>query len=48
MCVYRTFLEERELYPEYGKKHYAKMYKRYDWLLMYKLLNWLAKFLKKQ
>lgn len=47
MCVYRTFLEERELYPEYGKKHYAKMYKRYDWLLMYKLLNWLAKFLKK-
>lgn len=47
MCVYRTFLEERELYPEYGKKYYAKMYKRYDWLLMYKLLNWLAKFLKK-
>ena len=47
MCVYRTFLEERVLYPEYGKKHYAKMYKRYDWLIMYKLLNWIAKFLKK-
>lgn len=39
MCVYRTFLEERELYPEYGHQHYAKMYKRYDWLLMFKLLN---------
>lgn len=46
MCVYRTFLEERELYPEYGKSHYSKMYKRYDWLLMYKLLNWFGKFFK--
>lgn len=47
MCMYRLFIENRELYPEYGKMHYAKMYKRYDWLLMYKLLNWIAKFLKK-
>lgn len=47
MCSYKMFLENRELYSEYGKKHYAKMYKRYDWLLMYKLLNWFAKFLKK-
>lgn len=47
MCMYRLFIENRELYPEYGKKHYAKMYKRYDWLLMYKLLNLIAKFLKK-
>ena len=47
MCMYRLFIENREFYPEYGKKHYAKMYKRYDWLLMYKLLNWIAKFLKK-
>lgn len=46
MCVYRTFLEERELYPEFGKSHYAKMYKRYDWLLMYKLLNWFGKYFK--
>lgn len=46
MCVYRTFLEERELYPEYGKSHYSKMYKRYDWLLMYKLLNRFGKFFK--
>lgn len=47
MCTYKMFLENRELYPEYGKKHYAKMYKRYDWLLMYKLLNWVGKFLNK-
>lgn len=39
MCVYRTFLEERELYSEYGKKHYAKWYWRYDLLLLYKILN---------
>ena len=26
MCVYRTFLEERVLYLEYGKSHYSKMY----------------------
>lgn len=47
MCMYRLFIENRELYPEYGRSHYAKMYKRYDWLIMYKLLNWIAKFLKK-
>lgn len=46
LCVYRTFLEERELYPEFGKTHYAKMYKRYDWLLVYKLLNWFGKYFK--
>ena len=47
MCVYRTFLEERELYPEYGHQHYAKMYKRYDWLLLYKVLNWFGKYINK-
>lgn len=46
MCVYRTFLEEREIYPEFGKANYAKMYKRYDWLLVYKLLNWFSKYFK--
>lgn len=44
MCTYRFFLEEREHYHEYGKTHYAKMYKRYDLLLMYKLLKWFGKF----
>lgn len=46
MCTYRLFLENRELYPEFGKVHYAKMYKRYDWLLVYKLLNWFGKYFK--
>lgn len=46
MCTYRLFLENRELYPEFGKSHYAKMYKRYDWLLVYKLLNWFGKYFK--
>ena len=46
MCTYRLFLENRELYPEFGKSHYAKMYKRYDWLLVCKLLNWFGKYFK--
>lgn len=40
MCTYRCFLEERELYPEYGRNHYRLMYYRYDLLFLYKLLNW--------
>ena len=44
MCVYRTFLEERELYPKYGHQYYAKMYRRYDMLLVYRVLIWLRKF----
>lgn len=40
MCAYRCFLEERELYPEYGRKHYKWMYYRYDLLLLFKVLNW--------
>lgn len=45
MCVYRTFLEERILYPEYGRKHYKRMYYRYDLLLCYKILNNLKRYL---
>lgn len=40
MCAYRCFLEERELYPEYGRKHYKRMYHRYDLLILFKVLNW--------
>nr|WP_296979410.1 glycosyltransferase family 2 protein [Prevotella sp.] len=47
MCVYRFFLGEREYYPEYSKEKYGKMYRRYDWLLIYKLLNWYSKFFKR-
>lgn len=39
MCVYRTFLEERELYPEVGHNLYPSWYYRYDMLLLFKLLN---------
>lgn len=47
MCMYRIFLGEREYYPEYSKEKYGKMYRRYDWLLIYKLLNWYSKFFKR-
>lgn len=47
MCAYRCFLENRDLYPEYGHRHYKEMYYRYDLLLLFKLLNWWGKhFLK--
>lgn len=43
MCIYRTFIENRDLYPIYGHQHYASLYRRYDLLLLYKLLNWIGK-----
>lgn len=43
MCAYRCFLENRDLYPEYGHRHYKWMYYRYDLLLLFKLLNWWGK-----
>lgn len=46
MCSYRLFLENREVYPEFAKSHYAKMYKRYDLLILFKLLNKLGKYIK--
>lgn len=46
MCVYKTFLEERELYPEYGKVHYSSMYWRYDMLLTFKFLNLISALFK--
>lgn len=39
MCVYRTYLEERTEYPEAAKKLYGNMRCRYDWLIVFKLLN---------
>lgn len=47
MCLYKLFLENREFYLEYGKKHYAKMYRRYDLLVMYKVLGCFDRFLNK-
>ena len=39
MCVYRSFLEGRELYQEACHSLYRKWYWRYDLLLLYKILN---------
>lgn len=39
MCVYRTYLENRELYPKEMRKLYPQWYYRYDLLLLYKFLN---------
>ena len=39
MCTYRLFIEERENYPNDCHRLYGSWYKRYDLLLLYKLLN---------
>ena len=39
MCVYRTYLENRDLYPQEMRKLYPLWYYRYDLLILYKLLN---------
>lgn len=39
MCTYRLFIEERENYPDDCHRLYPSWYKRYDLLLLYKLLN---------
>lgn len=40
MCVYRTYLENRELYPVEMRKLYPTWYYRYDFLLLLKIFNW--------
>lgn len=46
MCVYRTFLENRELYPQEMHRLYPTWYYRYDMLIIYKLLHWLYRYNK--
>ena len=41
LCVYRTFLEERDNYEEACKARYANLYKRYDLLLLHKVLQYI-------
>ena len=43
MCVYRTYLENRDLYPDEMQRLYPTWRYRYDWLILYKLLNLLAR-----
>ena len=40
MCVYRIYLENRELYPVEMRKLYPAWYHRYDLLFLFKILNW--------
>lgn len=46
MCIYRTFLEERNNYPTDCHRLYPSWYHRYDLLLIFKLLGWYAKYFK--
>lgn len=39
MCVYRTYLEERTEYPVAAEQLYGGLKRRYEWLLLFKLLN---------
>lgn len=39
MCMYRIYLMERENYPDDVRRLYPTWRYRYDWLLIYKLLN---------
>ena len=41
LCVYRTFLEERDNYEKVCKEKYANLYKRYDLLLLHKVLQYI-------
>lgn len=46
MCVFRTFIEEREHYKEDTKRLYPYLYKRYDLLLFMKILSLINRFVK--
>lgn len=39
MCLYKMFLAERPNYPQQSKALYPILYKRYDLLILHKLLN---------
>lgn len=41
MALYSFFLGEREYYGEQCKKLYPWLYRRYDWLLIYKVIGWI-------
>ena len=41
MALYSFFLGERDYYGEQCKKLYPWLYRRYDWLLIYKVIGWL-------
>ncbi len=47
MCQYRLFIEERMHYPAECRRLYPSWYRRYDLLLLYKLLPYLRPFIYK-
>lgn len=43
MALYSFYLGERDYYPDQCRKLYPWLYRRYDWLLLYKMIGWLRK-----
>ncbi len=43
MALYSFYLGERDYYPEQCRKLYPWLYRRYDWLLMYKIVRLIGK-----
>lgn len=41
MSLYSFFLGERDYYEEQCKKLYPRLYRKYDWLLIYKVIGWM-------
>ena len=41
MALYALYLGERNYYPEQCRKLYPELHRRYDWLLLYKLIHFL-------
>lgn len=46
MALYSFFLGERDYYPEQCRKLYPWLYRRYDWLLIYKAVLFMKRFYK--
>lgn len=42
ISLYSLFLAERENYDEQCRKLYPWLYRRYDWLIIYKMLNYIS------
>lgn len=43
MALYSFYLGERDYYPEQCRKLYPWLYRRYDWLMLHKMIGWLRK-----
>lgn len=43
MCVYKLFMEQRELYSDECKKLYPRLYNRWDLLIVYHIIGYIKK-----